>query len=213
MRVHYHDVTSQKDIVLGAHDNAIKSVVVYSPKGLIISGSWDKTIKGWNINDSHNSFTTTVSDKVYAVATAEHFLAVGTADKNVSVFDIRKVSEPFMIRNSGFTQHIRSITWLHNNEGYAVASSEGKVAVEFVTSSKKAFSFKCHRIIQEPIQPGLPNTTVVYPINTLSVHPKYGSVATGGSDSSVCIWDVESKKRISKIQAPCSYRSKSNEIT
>ena len=202
--VHYHDVTSAKDIVLGEHEDAIKSVVAYTPKGLIITGSWDKTIKGWTINAPHSSFTTTVSDKVYAMATAEHFLAVGTADKNVSVFDVRKIGQPFVIRNSGFSYHIRSIAWLPTNEGYAVAYSEGRVAVEFVTSSKKAFSFKCHRIIQNPPQPGLPGSTIVYPINSLAVHPKYGSLATGGSDSTVCLWDVSSKKRISKVQLPCS---------
>ena len=206
MRVHYHDVTSKKDFILGEHSAVIKSVVSHNPKGLIITGSWDKTIKGWTINAPNAAFSTNASDKVYAMATADHFIAVGTADKNVSVFDVRKVAQPFAIRNSGFTQHIRSITWLNTGEGYAVASSEGRVAVEFVTSSKKAFSFKCHRVIQEPTQPGSSSTTLVYPINALAVHSKHGSLATGGSDSSVCIWDIESKKRVSRVQLPCSYQ-------
>ncbi len=198
-------MTSEKDIVLGQHDDAIKSVVAYNPKGLVITGSWDKTVKGWTINAPNFAFSTTVSDKVYAMAAAEHFLAVGTADKNISVFDVRKMAQPFFIRPSGFACHIRSLAWLHTNEGYAAASSEGRVAVEFVTSSKKAFSFKCHRIVQEPKEAGQPSTTMVYPINALAVHPKHGSLATGGSDSSVCMWDTESKKRISKVQLPCEY--------
>ena len=200
----YHDVTSKKDIVIGAHEGAIKSVVAYNPKGLVITGSWDKSIKGWTINAPNHAFMTVLSDKVYAIAAVDHFLAVGTADKNVSVFDIRKISEPFMTRPSGFAQHIRSIAWLQNNEGYAVASSEGRVAVEYVTSSKKAFSFKCHRAQAKPVEGEAP-TMLVYPVNALAVHPKYTSLATGASDATVCIWDIESKKRVSKFQASCSY--------
>lgn len=198
-------MTSKKDIIIGSHEDAIKATVAYSSIGLIISGSWDKTIKGWSINSSSPTFTTSVSDKVYAIANAEHFLAVGTADKNVSVFDIRKTSQPFITRPSGFAQHIRSITWLNDNEGYAVASSEGRVAVEYVTSAKKAFSFKCHRIPQDPTAPGEKPHTLVYPINTLAVHPRFGSLATGGSDGAVNAWDTLSKKKISKLQFPCSY--------
>ena len=170
---------------------------MYTSTGLILSGSWDKTIKGWNINDSHEAFSATVTDKIYTMAAAEHFLAVGTADKIVSVYDIRKMSQPFCVRNSIFINHIRNITWIKNNEGYAAASSEGRVSVEFVTSSKKAFSFKCHRVASTENE--LP-ITLIYPINTLAVHSKYGSLATGGSDGTVCLWDIESKKRITKYQ-------------
>eukprot|EP00826_Nyctotherus_ovalis_P057638 TRINITY_DN788_c0_g1_i2.p2 TRINITY_DN788_c0_g1~~TRINITY_DN788_c0_g1_i2.p2 ORF type:complete len:134 (-),score=24.84 TRINITY_DN788_c0_g1_i2:328-729(-) len=133
------------------------------------------------------------------MAAAEYFLAVGTANKDVSVYDIRKMTQPFFVRNSGFAHHIRSICWVQDNTGYAVASSEGRVAVEFVTSSNKAFSFKCHRVPKSET-----NTMLVYPINALGVHPKYGTLATGGSDGTVCMWDIESKKRISKLQLPCS---------
>lgn len=197
-------MTSKKDIVLGEHVDVVKSLISYNPKGLIISGSWDKTIKGWAINSPTYVFSTTVSDKVYAMAAADHFLAIGTADKNVSVFDVRKIDQPFAIRPTGFEYHIRSLAWLQNNEGYAVASSEGKVAVEYVTSSKKAFSFKCHKVVKKSTTEGEPPVTYVYPINCLGVHPKYGSLGTGGSDGSLCIWDVESRKKLTKWQVESS---------
>jgi len=193
---------SKKELTLGEHEAPIKCVQTYNSQNLILSGSWDKTVKGWSINAPNAQLSTTLNDKVYAMAAVDNFLAVGTADKMVSVYDMRKISQPFFTRNSGFTYHIRSICWIQGNEGYAAASSEGRVSVEFVTSSKKAFSFKCHRIIKDDVTPA---KTIVYPINTLATHPKYGSLATGGSDSSVCIWDIESKKRISRVQLPCSY--------
>lgn len=198
-KVHYYDVTSGKDIVLGEHEAPIKAISVYTSSGLILSGGWDKTIKGWSINTPYDAFSATMSDKIYAMATAEGFVAVGTADKNVSVYDIRMLKEPFSVKSSGFIYHIRSICWVQNNSGYAVSSSEGRIAVEFVTSAKKGFSFKCHRVNNPDT-----NTTSVYPINALGVHPKYGTLATGGSDGSLCIWDTEQKKRISKLQLSCS---------
>lgn len=198
-KVHYYDVTSGKDIVLGEHEAPIKAISVNTSNGLILSGSWDKTIKGWNINAPHDAFSATMSDKIYAMAITDNFIAVGTADKNVSVYDTRNLKEPFSVKSLGFSYHIRNVCWVQNNSGYAVSSSEGRVAVEFVTSAKKGFSFKCHRVNNAET-----NTTLVYPINALGVHPKYGTLATGGSDGSVCIWDIEQKKRISKLQLPCS---------
>lgn len=197
-KVHYYDVTSGKDIVLGEHEAPIKSIAVCI-RGLILSGSWDKSIKGWSINTQYETFTTKVSDKVYAMAVADYFLAVGTADKNVSVYDIRKMNEPFLSRNTGFTCHIRNICWVQNNTGYAVASSEGKITVEFVTIPNKGFTFKCHRVSDPET-----NTMLVYPINALGVHPKYGTLATGGSDGTVCLWDTESKRRITKLDLSSS---------
>lgn len=198
-KVHYYDVTSGKDIVLGEHEAPIKSIAVYTSSGLILSGSWDKSIKGWSINTPYETFSAKVADKVYAMAVAEYFLAVGTADKNISVYDIRMMNEPFLNRSTGFTYHIRNICWVQNNTGYAVASSEGRVTVEFVTSSNKGFSFKCHRVPNPET-----NIMLVYPINALGVHPKYGTLATGGSDGTVCLWDTESKRRISKLHLPNS---------
>jgi WD domain, G-beta repeat len=36
----------------------------------------------------------------------------------------------------------------------------------------------------------------VFAVNALCFHPVMGTMATGGSDGSVCIWDIHSKKRV-----------------
>lgn len=87
---------------------------------------------------------------------------------------------------------IRCIHFLSDNNGYVVGSIEGRVGVEFITESEtcKPFSFRCHRVTD------MYNTELIYPVNAIAVHPKYGTFATAGSDGTVCIWDSVAKKRL-----------------
>ena len=42
-------------------------------------------------------------------------------------------------------------------------------------------------------------TDVIYPVNAIAFHPKYGTFATGGSDGIVNIWDGNNKKRLCQL--------------
>lgn len=49
------------------------------------------------------------------------------------------------------------------------------------------------------------NTELIYPVNAIAVHPKYGTFATGGSDGTVCIWDSVAKKRLAYFPKQIMY--------
>lgn len=98
--------------------------------------------------------------------------------------------------------------------GYATASVEGRIAVEYFDPSpeaqEKTYAFKCHRqTISEEDH--------VWPVNSLTFHPlyvafhpaisflpfrpfppaiRYNTFASAGSDGTVSIWDHHSKKRL-----------------
>jgi cell cycle arrest protein BUB3 len=76
--------------------------------------------------------------------------------------------------------------------GYAIASIEGRVALEFFDTSPSApqsFAFKCHRGMENGQQ-------ILYPVNTIAFHPQFGSFATGGCDGVVAMWDGITRKKI-----------------
>jgi len=77
--------------------------------------------------------------------------------------------------------------------GYATASVEGRIAVEYFDPSpaiqEKKYAFKCHRQTIDDVDH-------VWPVNALAFHPTYNTFASGGSDATVSIWDHKVKKRL-----------------
>ncbi len=87
-----------------------------------------------------------------------------------------------------------------NDAGYATSSIEGRVAVEWFdpseSSQARKYAFKCHR---QP-DPSGDGTDIVYPVNTLTFHPIFGTFASGGGDGVVAFWDAVAKRRIRQYQ-------------
>ena len=94
--------------------------------------------------------------------------------------------------------------------GYATASVEGRIAVEYFDPSpavqEKKYAFKCHRQTIDDVDH-------VWPVNALAFHPmyvlssplqtfilipesRYNTFASAGSDATVSIWDHKVKKRL-----------------
>ena len=77
--------------------------------------------------------------------------------------------------------------------GYATASVEGRIAVEYFDPSSEAqekkYAFKCHRQTIDDVDH-------VWPVNALAFHPIYNTFASAGSDGTVSIWDHQVKKRL-----------------
>jgi WD40 repeat protein len=48
--------------------------------------------------------------------------------------------------------------------------------------------FQCHRKTEG-------KTQILYPVNSMAFHPKYGTFATGGCDGIVNVWDGRGNRR------------------
>lgn len=91
-----------------------------------------------------------------------------------------------------------------DGQGYATASTEGRIAVEYFdpspASQEKKYAFKCHRQTVDDVDR-------VWPVNALAFHPVYNTFASAGSDGTVSIWDHKVKKRLRqypKLNTPLS---------
>jgi len=188
-----YDFNTQQETIVGHHDNAIRCVH-YSPTiNVIITGSWDSTIKIWDPRVPTCTGSSVQPDKIYTLDTVGELLVVGTAQRKVPIWDLRNMGQAQEIRESNLKYQTRSIRCFPNKQGYVLSSIEGRVAVEFFDSNpeiqKKKYAFKCHRSKEN----GIEN---IYPVNTIAFHKQYGTFATGGSDGFVNIWDGSNKKRL-----------------
>ncbi|THH29078.1 hypothetical protein EUX98_g5114 [Antrodiella citrinella] len=96
-------------------------------------------------------------------------------------------------RESSLKFMTRALACMADGQGFATASVEGRIAVEYFDPSQEAqdkkYAFKCHRRTINDVDH-------VWPVNALAFHPIYNTFASAGSDGTVSIWDHKLKKRL-----------------
>ncbi|KAK9237082.1 WD40-repeat-containing domain protein [Lipomyces kononenkoae] len=192
-RVRMVDLESGQCDALGDHGEAVKSVLFHKQSGLVVSGSWDRTVQ---LHDCRSGDRVNISPqphKVFSMDMTDNLLVVGMAGRAVHIYDIRHMGEPFQRRESSLKYMTRAVKCIPTGEGYASSSIEGRIAVDFFDASHdvqaKKYAFKCHRAAENDVD-------AVYSVNALAFHPLYGTFVSGGSDSLVCFWDYKARKRL-----------------
>ena len=177
-------------VTVGQHAAPVKELFFSADLGCLVSGSWDKTVKYWDVRtpSGQAQASVAVSDRVYAMDLKGPVLVVATADKKLTVFDLRKPTVPFRAPfESPLKFQSRCVSIFPNQEGFAVGSIEGRVGIQHLLDKDKErnFAFKCHR-----------EEANVYSVNCIHFHAQFGTFATVGSDGTYVFWDKDSKQRL-----------------
>jgi len=187
------ELNTNTETILGDHAQAVRCVEYASTHDFLITAGWDATLKTWDIRQRGCSGSFQLPAKVFSMALAGNRLIVGTAGRNVNVYDLRAMGEPEQRRESSLKFQTRCIRGFVDNTGYALSSVEGRVAMEYFDPSSEVqarkYAFKCHRTTTNGVD-------TVYPVNAMAFHPQFGTFATGGCDGMVNIWDGQNKKRL-----------------
>jgi cell cycle arrest protein BUB3 len=189
-----YEINVGTETTLGEHDMTISSVAYSPSSNLLVTGSWDKTVRLWDTRTRDKCIASlTQPERVYTMDVSGNRIIVGTAKRNVWIWDIRNHSEPEQQRESSLKYQTRCIRAFIDGTGYSLSSVEGRVAIEYFDPSPEIqdnkYAFKCHRTNVNGIDQ-------VYPVNCMAYHGIYGTFATGGCDGMVNIWDGANKKRL-----------------
>ncbi|ELU09330.1 hypothetical protein CAPTEDRAFT_21337 [Capitella teleta] len=191
-----YDFNTNSETQVGSHDSAIRCVEYCPEVNVVVTGSWDSTVKLWDPRAPCSVGTYSQPDKVYTMAMCGDKLLVGTAGRKVLVWDLRNMGFVQQRRESSLKYQTRCIRAFPNKQGYVLSAIEGRVAVEYLDPSaevqKKKYAFKCHRIKEDGVEK-------IYPVNAIAFHSQYNTFATGGSDGYVNIWDGFNKKRLCQL--------------
>ncbi|KAH9836158.1 WD40 repeat-like protein [Rhodofomes roseus] len=187
------DLNTEKINHLGQHSDSISSMNFSRDQNVLVTGSWDRTVRFWDPRTSSQQLSHNVPERVYLMDLVNNTLVVAMASRLFHIYDIRKMDEPAQIRDSSLKFMTRALACMTDGQGYATASVEGRIAVEYFDPSPEAqdkkYAFKCHRQTIDDVDH-------VWPVNSLAFHPVYNTFASAGSDGTVSIWDHKLKKRL-----------------
>jgi len=196
--VKLYNITTSTEKDLGKHEKAVRSTIYNKDHSVLLTFGWDATMKLWD----HRQPTALISSheqpaKVFAADARGHRAVVGCAARHVLVWDLRQTAEAEQKRESSLKYQTRAIGCFVDGTGYALASTEGRVAMEYFDPDEKTqarkYAFKCHRATVRGVD-------TVYPVNALAFHPVYGTFASGGCDGMVNVWDGQNKKRLCQFR-------------
>ncbi|KAG7666075.1 GLE2 [[Candida] subhashii] len=207
-QVKIFDLATQQTQQIGQHDAPVRSVryVECGPTNtqVVVSGSWDKSLRYWDMRSPQPMTTVQLPERVYAMDASQKLLVVGCADRHISVIDLNNPQQIFKNYQSPLKWQTRTICCYPQANGFAIGSIEGRCAIQYITENEQkkfGFSFKCHRkggttSASTVVRSSANSESQAYPVNSIAFHPIYGTFSTAGSDGTFCFWDKDAKQRL-----------------
>ncbi|KAK4106071.1 WD40 repeat-like protein [Parathielavia hyrcaniae] len=200
-KIHLMDLNSSQTMTLEAHTSPVRSVrfvtVPSANAPIIASGSWDRTVRYWDMRQPQPIASLEFPERVYAMDAAGRLLAAGTADNNLHLIDLH--ADPGRIWKSvkaPLSSKISSVSLSADGSRWALGGIEGRAVAQAADEKDKNMSsltFKCHR--EASTTKG--GQTDVYAVNAVCYSPAHRDVlATAGSDATYSIWDVVARQRL-----------------
>ncbi|ELQ76842.1 mRNA export protein (contains WD40 repeats) [Trachipleistophora hominis] len=174
------DVATNQVSEIKGHDLGIKKVKVYN--NIVITGSWDKKLKFWDLRSNAPLFTHELANKVYAMDIKNGNLALALSNNTVVMHSIGDFQRQRILRTK-LKWQLRSVCC--SNDQVLVGGVEGAIEVLNMSDVSDHF-YKGHR-----------NANVLYAINCIDVHPLNSSlIASGGNDNNVLIYNKQQRIKV-----------------
>lgn len=176
-------------------------------KNVLITASWDKTVRLWDCRQPQPVQTIPVSDRVYCMDCKGDALVIGTADKAFHIYNLGNLGKPMAQYKSPLSYQLKTLSIFADKEGFAAGCIEGRVTIEYFSDMEtrvrqsqtnanpsnkqpnmKSFAFKCHRVDSD-----------VYSVNVVDFY-KTNVLLTAGSDGTFSFWNKDVKLRINMYE-------------
>ena len=204
---------------VAAHEQAVRCVRFVDVPGsagpVLVTGSWDKTVKYWDLRQQTPVASIDCQERIYSMDEKNKMLVVATADRYINIVNLDSPTKFYKTLQSPLKWQTRCVTCFTDATGFAVGSIEGRCAIQHVeekdaryfssnafspifspqsliSANSSNFSFKCHR----KTVPNVRETSEVFSVNAISFHPVHGTFSTAGSDGTFHFWDKDAKHRL-----------------
>lgn len=217
------DLNTQQSRQIAQHEKPIRTVrcVSINNQPMVITGSWDKTIKYWDLRQGTAVAEKVCPERIYSMDARDNMLVTATAERIITVMDIRNPAADFYKKHqSPLKWQTRVVSCFTDASGYAIGSIEGRCAIQYVEDKDARYATKVTALpngvgsslivrsddadkrdsanfsFKCHRDPPSNNTTNVYSVNDISFHPEHGTFSTAGSDGTFHFWDKDAKHRL-----------------
>ncbi|XP_023248261.1 mRNA export factor-like [Copidosoma floridanum] len=191
------DLASNQSIQVAAHDAPVKTChwIKGSSYSCLMTGSWDKTLKFWDLRTPTPMLTLNLPEKCYCAAVEYPIAVVGTAGRWFLTYKLEGQPTELSRKDSIVNFQSRCVAIYRDKKkaptSYAVGTVAGCVGIKYLNSPKDTFRYKCHRSL---------NVTGKFQdinmVNDLAFHPVNGTLATVGGDGTFGFWDINARTKI-----------------
>ncbi|KAJ7236289.1 WD40-repeat-containing domain protein [Mycena haematopus] len=195
-----YDLATGQASQVAQHDAPVKVVRwVDAQGGILATGSWDKSVKYWDLRTPAPVATVQLPERCYSMDVQYPFLVVGTAERHIQVYNLTNPTAVYKSMPSPLKFQTRVVSCFKASAkpGFAVGSVEGRAAFQYIEDrdTDHNFSFRCHRLT--------PSATdvVVFAVNDISFHPVHGTFSTCGGDGTIGFWDKDARIRLKTFDA------------
>jgi mRNA export factor len=140
-----YDIQSGQTIQVAAHEDTVRCVRMIQAPGsaaeMLVTGSWDKTLKYWDLRQQQAVATLQMQERVYALDVSQTLMVVGTAEKHINIVDLASPTTIFKTIPSPLKWQTRVISCFPEATGFAVGSIEGRCAFRYVDDKNTAYVF------------------------------------------------------------------------
>ena len=96
---------------VGVHEAPVKTIFWINEVNLLATGSWDKTIRYWDLRSASPALQVTVPERIYCMDVTHPLMVVGLGgdQKNILVYNLNNPQTPFKTMTSTLQMQTRCI--------------------------------------------------------------------------------------------------------
>lgn len=129
---------------VAAHDQPIRCVrfieAPVSNAPMLVTGSWDKTVKYWDLRQSSPAATLECQERVYSLDVKDKLMVVATADRYINVVNLDQPTKFYKTLQSPLKWQTRVVSCFSDATGFAVGSIEGRCAIQYVEEKDSRYA-------------------------------------------------------------------------
>lgn len=126
---------------VAVHEQPIRCVETIMVQGspMLVTGSWDKTVKYWDLRQQQPAATLQCQDRVYTMSVKDSLLVIGTAERWLNIVNLATPDKFYKSLQSPLKWQTRVVSCFADASGFAVGSIEGRCAIQYVEDKDSGY--------------------------------------------------------------------------